>query len=123
MKRNTCLAVALAIATLAGPSSAELRLPRISPDAMSSQTVGLTDLTVTYSRPGVKGRTIAIGGAGVFVAGALAILLLVRLAAPAPPDPRIARPAGLPSAPRRSICCTRPRSTCSPKWEPATFWA
>jgi hypothetical protein len=58
MTRNSCLAAALAIATLATPSHAELKLPRISPDAKVTQTLGLTDLTVTYSRPGVKGRVI-----------------------------------------------------------------
>jgi hypothetical protein len=31
---------------------------RISPKASVSQTVGLTDITIEYSRPGVKGRTI-----------------------------------------------------------------
>ena len=58
MTRNSCLAAALAIATMATPSHAELKLPRISPDAKVTQTLGLTDLTVTYSRPGVKGRVI-----------------------------------------------------------------
>ena len=58
MIRNSCLAAALAIAALASPSAAQLKLPRISPDAKVTQQVGLTDLTVTYSRPGVKGRTI-----------------------------------------------------------------
>ncbi len=58
MRRIICTAAALAIATLATPSFAQLKLPRISPDAKVTQSVGLTDLTVTYSRPGVKGRTI-----------------------------------------------------------------
>ncbi|MBT8377774.1 MAG: DUF2911 domain-containing protein [Ignavibacteria bacterium] len=31
---------------------------RISPKAVVEQTVGLTDITIEYSRPGVKGRTI-----------------------------------------------------------------
>lgn len=35
-----------------------LRLPRPSPKASVTQTVGVTDITITYSRPGVKGRTI-----------------------------------------------------------------
>ena len=58
MTRNSCLAAALAIATLAAPATADLKLPRISPDSKVTQTVGLTDLTVTYSRPAVKGRTV-----------------------------------------------------------------
>jgi hypothetical protein len=35
-----------------------LRLPRPSQKASVMQTVGVTDLTITYSRPGVKGRKI-----------------------------------------------------------------
>ncbi|MEO8648876.1 MAG: DUF2911 domain-containing protein [Acidobacteriota bacterium] len=38
--------------------SAQLRLPRPSQKASVMQTIGVTDLTITYSRPGVKGRTI-----------------------------------------------------------------
>jgi hypothetical protein len=58
MTRNTGFAAALALAALATPSLADLKLPRISPDAKVTQTVGYTDLTVTYSRPGVKGRPV-----------------------------------------------------------------
>ncbi|HET9253220.1 MAG TPA: DUF2911 domain-containing protein [Candidatus Eisenbacteria bacterium] len=36
----------------------ELALPRVSPSATVTQTIGLTNLKVTYSRPGVKGRAI-----------------------------------------------------------------
>ena len=35
-----------------------LTLPRVSPAAEVSQTIGLSDITVNYSRPGVKGRAI-----------------------------------------------------------------
>lgn len=35
-----------------------LRLPRPSQKATVMQTVGVTDITITYSRPGVKGRKI-----------------------------------------------------------------
>lgn len=35
-----------------------LRLPRPSPNATLTQSVGLTDITIKYSRPGVKGRQI-----------------------------------------------------------------
>lgn len=49
----------LAVAILAGASSgADLKLPRPSQKAQVMQTVGLTDVTITYSRPGVKGRVI-----------------------------------------------------------------
>jgi len=36
----------------------QIRLPRPSQKASVMQTVGVTDITITYSRPGVKGRTI-----------------------------------------------------------------
>lgn len=54
------LPIALAAAAvLAGTSgAAELTLPRVSQKASVMQTVGLTDVTITYSRPGVKGRVI-----------------------------------------------------------------
>ncbi len=37
---------------------AQLTLPRISPKASVSQTIGITDVTIDYCRPGVKGRVI-----------------------------------------------------------------
>ncbi len=37
---------------------AQLNLPAPSPKATVTQTVGLTDITIEYSSPGVKGRTI-----------------------------------------------------------------
>jgi len=37
---------------------AQLNLPAPSPKATVSQTVGLTDISIEYSSPGVKGRTI-----------------------------------------------------------------
>jgi hypothetical protein len=44
---------------LALPALAQqLRLPRVSPNATLTQTVGLTDITLKYSRPGVKGRQV-----------------------------------------------------------------
>src|SRR5438132_10483008 len=58
MIRRSCISAAFAIAALATPSAADLKLPRISPDSKVTQTLGFTDLTVTYSRPGVKKRTI-----------------------------------------------------------------
>lgn len=56
MKKLALLAAA-ALA-LSGSALAQLRLPLPSPNAMVTQTIGLTDVTVTYSRPGVKGRVI-----------------------------------------------------------------
>jgi hypothetical protein len=39
-------------------ASAQVRTPRPSQKASVMQTIGVTDVTITYSRPGVKGRTI-----------------------------------------------------------------
>ncbi len=56
---TSVVAVALSAAVLAAPpATAQLKLPRVSPNATVSQTIGLTSFTVTYSRPGVKNRTI-----------------------------------------------------------------
>ncbi len=49
-----CLALLVA-STL---SAQQLRLPRVSPGATLTQAVGITDITIKYSRPGVKGRQI-----------------------------------------------------------------
>ncbi len=38
--------------------SAQIRVPRPSQKASVMQTIGVTDVTITYSRPGVKGRKI-----------------------------------------------------------------
>src|SRR5688500_7070584 len=54
-------AAALVLAPCAGAApdaAAQLRLPRPSPKSSVTQTVGVTDVTITYSRPGVKGRAI-----------------------------------------------------------------
>lgn len=52
-------AVTLVLAAFAGVAAAQQpELPRPSPAAMVSQRVGLTDVTVEYSSPGVKGRVI-----------------------------------------------------------------
>ena len=50
--------IGLLIALIALPLAAQLRLPRVSPNATLMQTVGLVDITLKYSRPGVKGRTV-----------------------------------------------------------------
>lgn len=54
----TLLSTLLAIGLQASGARAEFVPPRPSPSATTSQTVGTTNLTVTYSRPGVKGRAI-----------------------------------------------------------------
>ena len=49
---------AAAVFALAAVAQAQVRAPRPSQKASVMQTVGVTDLTITYSRPGVKGRAI-----------------------------------------------------------------
>jgi hypothetical protein len=39
-------------------ASAQVKVPRPSQKASVMQTIGVTDITITYSRPGVKSRTI-----------------------------------------------------------------
>jgi tetratricopeptide (TPR) repeat protein len=39
-------------------ASAQVRTPQASPKAVVRETVGLTEVEIEYSRPGVKGRTI-----------------------------------------------------------------
>lgn len=57
-KTLVLLASAALVVTLCPPVKAQLKLPRVSPGASVTQTIGMTDLTVTYSRPGVKSRVI-----------------------------------------------------------------
>jgi len=56
MFRRSLLVVLAFLVTL--PVAAEFQAPQPSPLATVSQRVGITDVTITYSRPGVKGRTI-----------------------------------------------------------------
>jgi hypothetical protein len=53
------VAVVAAATLLAAPAAhAQIRTPAASPQSTITQRVGLTDITITYSRPGVKGRNI-----------------------------------------------------------------
>ena len=58
--RKTIFALALtaALPIAAQQAAPQLKLPRASQKQVLTQTVGLTDVTITYSRPGVKGRQI-----------------------------------------------------------------
>jgi Protein of unknown function (DUF2911) len=47
-----------AAAVSAQSTAPALKLPRVSQHASLTQTIGNTDMTITYSRPGVKGRKI-----------------------------------------------------------------
>ena len=51
-------AAAALVLAFAAVASAQVRAPRPSQKASVMQTVGVTDITITYSRPGVKGRAI-----------------------------------------------------------------
>ncbi|MDT7807527.1 MAG: hypothetical protein QOJ70_1340 [Acidobacteriota bacterium] len=51
-------AATLTLALVAVSHAQGLRTPRPSQKASVMQTVGVTDVTITYSRPAVKGRTI-----------------------------------------------------------------
>lgn len=46
------------LGAVAVSSSAQVKSPQPSPAAKIEQTVGLTDISIAYSRPGVKDRTI-----------------------------------------------------------------
>lgn len=53
------LSVFIAVVLFATSALAQqVRTPRPSPQATLTQTVGITDVTIKYSRPGVKGRSI-----------------------------------------------------------------
>ncbi len=62
-KRSYTFALALVlfmmcVAQSASAQNQPLRLPRPSQKASVMQTIGVTDIRITYSRPGVKGRRI-----------------------------------------------------------------
>lgn len=56
MRKALLFAMTAIVAT--GAFAQQIRSPRPSPKATLTQTVGITDITVNYSRPGVKGRTV-----------------------------------------------------------------
>ena len=57
--KNLITISALLLATfLTSDLTSQIRTPAPSPSASLTQTVGLTEITVEYSRPGVKGRKV-----------------------------------------------------------------
>ena len=56
MRKQTTLFLLLLFAATA--AFGQVRSPRPSPKASLMQSVGLTDITINYNRPGVKGRAI-----------------------------------------------------------------
>ncbi len=56
--RSTVVLVLIVLLLSAGMGFAQLKLPRLSPKGKVMQTVGITDVQIVYSRPGVKERQI-----------------------------------------------------------------
>jgi hypothetical protein len=53
-----CLFIIASLPLAAQTPPPALKLPRVSQHMVTTQTVGLTDITIDYSRPAVKGRAI-----------------------------------------------------------------
>lgn len=58
MKQVVLGSVCAVLLSLATPASAQLKLPSASPAAKVMQEVGVTEISIDYSSPGVKGRPI-----------------------------------------------------------------
>lgn len=58
IKSTIGIALLFTLLLMGSTSFAQLNLPRGSQKASVSQTVGITDISIKYSRPSVKGRTI-----------------------------------------------------------------
>ncbi|KFA89267.1 hypothetical protein Q664_35920 [Archangium violaceum Cb vi76] len=58
MKKLLGCVVAVVVALTSLPASAQLELPAASPSAKVMQAVGLTEISVDYSSPAVKGRKL-----------------------------------------------------------------
>ena len=58
LKRSCSLLAVLCVLCCAAAASAQIQTPRPSQKASVMQRIGVTDVTITYSRPGVKGRKI-----------------------------------------------------------------
>lgn len=56
--KNAFKSLVVLVALIALPASAQLQLPAASPSAKVMQQVGVTDISVEYSSPAVKGRKI-----------------------------------------------------------------
>ena len=58
MKRANIAGFIVLVMVFATPLLAQVEVPRVSPKAAVMQTVGLTEIEIVYSRPGVKERQI-----------------------------------------------------------------
>lgn len=56
--RKALFTITILLAATGALAQQQLRTPRVSPKASLMQTVGLTDITINYNRPGVKGRQV-----------------------------------------------------------------
>lgn len=56
--RKTLLAGMILLTATAAVAQQQVRAPRPSPKASIMQSVGITDVTINYNRPGVRGRQI-----------------------------------------------------------------
>ncbi len=56
--RTVSIIAALTLVFALTAAQTQLRVPRISQGAKVSQTIGLSDVAISYHRPGVKGRVI-----------------------------------------------------------------
>ncbi|MBV9925366.1 MAG: DUF2911 domain-containing protein [Acidobacteria bacterium] len=52
------LVTASSIVSAQQPAAPKVRLPQASPQATLTETIGVTDLTIVYHRPSVRGRTL-----------------------------------------------------------------
>lgn len=59
-KRVSLFAISIFLTSSFAPAqqAPKVRLPQASPSATVSQTIGITDISITYHRPAVKGRTL-----------------------------------------------------------------
>ena len=58
MHRHILLILAILTIFISFNAEAQLKLPQASPEAFVKQTIGLTDISVSYHAPSVKGRQI-----------------------------------------------------------------
>jgi len=58
MKKFTLILLVSALVLVYSLWAQDLKFPRVSPGAKISQTIGLTNVEITYHRPGVKDRVI-----------------------------------------------------------------
>lgn len=56
--RKSLLIATIVLAATSAFAQQQIRAPRPSPKASLMQAVGITDITINYNRPGVKGRAI-----------------------------------------------------------------